>query len=81
MYLAGQDVRMRIEDDLIAAKEALAGYEGTIESLESELERFHDINQALADENRDLVRRVELLDAVLYQLQIPVKLPAKKSRG
>jgi len=36
------------------------------------------INQARAEENRGLVRQLELYKAVLAQLQIPIKLPARK---
>jgi hypothetical protein len=41
-------------------------------------EQLKAIGQALADENRDLVRQLELYKAVLAQLQIPIKLPARK---
>jgi hypothetical protein len=37
------------------------------------------INKALAEENRDLVRQLELYKAVLAQLQIPIRLPGKKA--
>ncbi len=40
--------------------------------------RLNSINKALAEENRDLVRQLELYKAVLAQLQIPIKLPTRK---
>ena len=49
-----------------------------IDTLEYALNESKGLNQALEDENRDLVRQVELLNAVLGQLQIPVKLPARR---
>lgn len=64
--------------ELDQALESITGYENQVQSLDEELARFHDINVALADENRDLKQRLDLLQDVLKQLQIPVKLPRKK---
>lgn len=61
--------------------EALAanlGYEGQVVAYAQDLERESRINNALAEQNRDLVRQLELYKAVLAQLSIPVKLPARR---
>jgi hypothetical protein len=63
------------------AEDKIVDFEAEIKSLDEELARFHEINVALADENRDLTNRLYFLESVLGQLQIPVKLPVKKSRG
>jgi hypothetical protein len=46
--------------------------------LTEELTHERDISQALADENTDLTRQLELLQALLKQLSITVKLPVRK---
>ena len=50
-------------------------------SLIETLARCQSVSHALADENRDLVRQLELHKAVLAQLSIPVKLPVRKPNG
>lgn len=45
------------------------------------IEQRDTINKSLAEENRDLVRQLELYKAVLAQLSIPVKLPVRKPNG
>jgi chromosome segregation ATPase len=59
-------------------KEVIAGYEGQVEAYAEDLARESNINNALAEQNRDLVRQLELYKAVLAQLSIPIKLPARK---
>ena len=57
-------------------------YENCINDLNSlhkkDINQSHSAGKILADENRDLVRQLELYKAVLSQLSIPVKLPARK---
>ena len=49
--------------------------------LNNELEKSRSMGKILADENRDLVRQLELLRALLAQIQITVKLPIRKPNG
>ena len=53
-------------------------FDARIGTLEFALNESKGLNQALEDENRDLVRQVELLQAVLGQLSVQVKIPARK---
>lgn len=80
--IARKNIRILELRELLAKnQEHLAGYESTIETLESENERQAAINQALAEENRDLVRKLELYRAIFRQLNIDVKFPVNKTRG
>ena len=49
-----------------------------VEVLNFALSESKGMNQALEDENRDLVRQVELYRALLAQIQVNVTLPARK---
>lgn len=78
---ASRILQKRVEEyskELDMALETITGYENRVKSLDEELARFHDVNVAFADENRDLSQRLNLLQDVFRQLQIPVKLPARK---
>ena len=85
LYRAEQELRLCLEKDLDAAlrrardaTERANRFQISADSLEEDLTQTHDINLALADESRDLVRQLELYKAVLGQLCVPVKLPAKR---
>ena len=80
-YAEGISKKTQLSYDLIEARQQISGYESTIETLESENERQATINQALAEENRDLVRKLELYRAIFRQLNIDVKFPVNKTRG
>lgn len=80
-YKAFEDMttdRDSMSDELDKALESCTGYESQVIQLTDDLVRERSINQALADENRDLVRQLELLKAFFSQLRIQIKLPGKK---
>ena len=58
--------------------EDVAYYEARIDVLDYALNESKGMNRALDEENRDLVRQLELLESVLRQLSITVKFPARK---
>lgn len=68
----------KMSEEVDQALESCRNYETQIIEATDDLARERSINQALADENRDLVRQLELLRAVLGQLSIQVKLPGRK---
>lgn len=70
--------RGQLSKELDQALESNTGYENQVQSLTDELEKFSTINQAFADENRDLVRQLELYKALLAQVRVNVTLPARK---
>ena len=63
------------------AHQSATGYKTQIIGFTEDLVREREINQALADENRDLVRQLQLLQSLFKQLNIQIKLPAKNARG
>ena len=69
--------RDMLSDELDQALAACDSGAEEFTRLTEELVRERSINQALADENRDLVRQLELLRAFLKQIRINVKLPAR----
>ena len=62
-------------------KEKIADLQEENNLILTELEVINDLNTELSAENDDLLRKLELLQSVLGQLNIAVKLPVKKSRG
>jgi len=70
--------RKQMSKELDQALESISGYESEVAELVLGRNQQNTINQALADENRDLSARYSLLEQVLKQLQIPVKLGRKK---
>src|SRR5262249_36207294 len=55
-------------------------YSDKIDTLEFALSESKSLNEALEDENRDLVRQLELLQTVLSAVHINVGLPTKKGK-
>lgn len=77
-YVSEKDAREAMFKELAQALESGTSYESQVIELTDELTNLRAVNQALAEENTDLTRQLELLQALLKQLSITVKLPASK---
>jgi hypothetical protein len=77
-FVSEKDAREAMYKELDQALESGTAYESQVVELTEELTHERDISQALADENTDLTRQLELLQALLKQLSIAVKLPVRK---
>ena len=77
-YAQYYDLWTTTDMELIEARKEIQGYDEQVNFLSDELARNKEINNTLADENRDLVRRYDLLESVLKQLRVDIKLPRKK---
>jgi chromosome segregation ATPase len=77
-YVGAAEQRKQALQELAAAVNQNRDYEARIETLEYALSESKGLNQALEDENKDLGRQLELLQALLGQLRVNVTLPARK---
>lgn len=72
----------------VSLSKTIASLTGEITALNEELvetrealQSSKDFNAVLHEENVDYVRKLDILQSVLRQLQVNIKLPAKKSDG
>lgn len=74
-----------VQDAYRSLLKTLDGLKGQVYELETRNKQLVDalhcaeeVNMDIEEESVDLVRKLDLLEQVLKQLQIPVKLPARK---